>query len=267
MPSRICTSWIAAAMVVVLVQPGVLAQLKFTLHTELKRVEGAPPSEWSALIGALSGKVIPPGGVDHIVLVNDKAMRMEQKHAFAGLAAGTMTLYRDGQQFGFDPASKTFWKSQPFSATEMKDIASRKPDVKVVRTTEFQTINGLRAQRVTTTIVMKITPAEGGPTIPGMPNDLTLTFDAWVTDAVALPAGFVPLIDQRLLAQLGVAQVNSFTDNKLMLRGIAKLDFIPDLQIEMSVKDLAKEAIPAALFEIPAGFREVRGPVNRGGRP
>jgi hypothetical protein len=192
-------------------------------------------------------------------------MRMEQMHDFAGMTAGTVTLFRDGQQFGMDPPRKTFWKTRVFSEAELKEIAAGQPDVKVTRTGDFETIDGMRAQRVTTVIVLKVPSEATGANFAGLPAEPALTFDAWVTDAVALPAGFVPLIDRSLLAQLGIAQVNSFTDDKLLLRAVAKLNFIPDFEIVMTVKDLSKESVPDSLFEIPAGYREIPPPTNRGG--
>jgi hypothetical protein len=265
MLKRIARVWIGAAWFVLLLQPGLLAQLKFTLHTELKRIQGAPANDWSALVAQLGGRVVPPGGVDHVVSVNDKAMRMEQMHDFAGMTAGTVTLFRDGQQFGMDPPRKTFWKTRVFSEAELKEIAAGQPDVKVTRTGEFETIDGMRAQRVTTVIVLKMPGEAMGSNIAGLPAEPALTFDAWVTDAVALPAGFVPLVDRSLLAELGIAQVNNFTDNKFLLRAVARLNLVPDFEIVMTVRDLSKDPVPGSLFEIPAGFREIAPPVNRGG--
>lgn len=262
---RIARTWIGAAVFVTLLQPGLPAQLKFTLHTELKRVEGVAPTDWSSLVSQLASRIIPPGGVDHVVIVNDKAMRMDQKQEFAGMTAGTVTLFRDGQQFGMEPSSKTFWKTRPFSESELQAIAANKPDVKVTRSGDFETINGMRAQRVTTVISLKLPSDALGSTLPGFPAEPSLTFEAWVTDGVPLPAGFVPLIDQKVLAELGVAQVNNFTDNKFLVRAIAKLNFIPDFEIVMTVKDLSREPVPATLFEIPAGYREIPPPANRGG--
>jgi hypothetical protein len=266
MTNRIARTWIVAAFFVTVLQPGLLAQLTFTLHTDLNRVAGAAPNDWSALVGQLAGKVMPPGGVDHVVLVTDKAMRMEQKQDFAGMTGGTLTLFRDGQQFGIHPASKTFWKTRPFTDSELQAMAANKPDVKVSRTGEFQTINAMRAERIMTVITMKMPSDLASSPIAGLPAELVMTLDVWTTDAVKVPAGWVPLIDQQVLAQLGIAQVQDFTDKKFLVRAVVKLNLIPDFEIVMSIRDLkTTETIPESLFDIPAGFREVPPPANRGG--
>ena len=115
---------------------------------------------------------------------------------------------------------------------------------------------------MTTVISLKLPSDALGSTLPGFPAEPSLTFEAWVTDGVPLPAGFVPLIDQKVLAELGVAQVNNFTDNKFLVRAIAKLNFIPDFEIVMTVKDLSREPVPDTLFEIPAGYREIPPPAT-----
>ncbi|HYN07433.1 MAG TPA: hypothetical protein VES67_08595 [Vicinamibacterales bacterium] len=265
MLKRIARTGIGAAVFMTLFQHGLLAQLKFTLHTDLNRVDAAAPSDWSALVSQLAGQVIPAGGVDHVVLVSDKAMLMEQKQPFAGMAGGVLTLFREGQQFGIDPASKTFWKIRPFTDSELQATAASKPDVKVTRTGEVQTINGMRAERVTTVITLKMPRDAAGTTFPGFPTEPAMTFDVWVTDAVKVPAGWVPLIDQKVLAQLGIAHVQDFTDKKLLVRAVVKLNLIPDFEIVMTVRDLTTEPVPDSVFEIPAGYKEIPPPANRGG--
>ncbi len=98
-----------------------------------------------------------------------------------------------------------------------------------------------------------------------MPKEPALTLDVWVTEDVKVPAGWVPLIDKQLLDQLGLAHVQVFTDNKFLLRAVARVNFIPDFEIVMHVRDLVNESAPASAFEIPAGFTEVPPPANRGG--
>ncbi|MGE5835077.1 MAG: DUF4412 domain-containing protein [Acidobacteriota bacterium] len=240
------------------------AELKFTLHTDLNRIEGVTPNDWSALISQLAGNVVPAGGVDHVVLVGDKAMRMEQKQTFAGMPAGMITLYRDGARYGINPAAQTFWKYPPqLGADELKAMAGRKPEVKVVKSGQVQTINGMRAEQVTTTLTMPMPGEIGASGARGLPGELMVTFDVWVTASVKPPAGWVPLIDQEILSRLGLSSPQSFTDNRFPLKAVVRVNLVNAMEVLMTVKDIANQDVPDSVFEIPKGYKEVS---PRGGR-
>jgi uncharacterized protein DUF4412 len=259
---RLCVSAVALMFIL---QVRMDAELKFTMHTDLNRIEGVTPNDWSALIHQLAGNVVPAGGVDHVVLVGDKAMRMEQKQTFAGMRAGTITLYRDGARFGIDPTTRTFWKYPPqLGPEELKAMAGRKPDIKISKTGQTETIDGMRAERVTTTMTMPIPADMGGRGAPSLPPELMVTFDVWVTGSVKPPSGWVPLIDQEILSRLGLANPQSFTDNRFPLKAAVRVNLVNALQILMTVKGIVTENVPDSVFDIPADYKEVPPPSGRG---
>jgi hypothetical protein len=265
---RVIRWWVSAIVLMFVLQIRMDAELKFTMHTDLNRIEGVTPNEWSALIGQLAGNAVPPGGVDHVVLVGDKAMRMEQKQAFAGMRAGMITLYRDGARFGIDPSARTFWKYPPqLGPEELKAMAGRKPDVTINKTGQVETIDGMRAERVTTTLAMPMPGEMGAAGASGLPAELMVTFDVWVTGSVKPPSGWVPLIDQEILSRLGLAYPQSFTDNRFPLKATVRVNLVNALEILMTVKGIVNENVPDRVFDIPAGYEEVPPPSGRGRPP
>jgi hypothetical protein len=258
--NRFARACVASVALLPIGQSAARAELKFTLHTDLNRVEGAAANEWSTFISQMARQIMPPGGVDHVVIAGDKGMLMEQKQPFAGMLAGVQTLFRDGQQYGIDPAARTFWKERPLTDADVREMAAGKPEVKVDRTGEVRTIDGMRAERVTTTINLKDLQATFSS-----PDQPALTIDVWVTDAVKMPDGWIPMIDRKLLAALGIAGLSDVTDKKFMLRGVVKMNVLAGLELTMTAKDIATEDVPDTVFEIPAGYKEVAPPSVRRG--
>lgn len=261
--SRVARACVTSVLLLPILQHALHAELKFTLHTDLNRLEGVATNEWSAFLAQMAKQVMPPGGVDHVVIVGDKAMMLEQKQPFGGMAAGVQTLFRDNQQYGIDPVMRTFWKERQPSDAELRELAASQPEIKVDRTGESRTIDGMRAERVTTTVTLKSQVLERS--FPGLTEPPSITIDVWVTDAVKLPGGWMPLIDRKFLAELGLAQLRDFTDGKFMLRGVMKSNVLSGLELAMTARNITTEDVPDSVFDIPAGYKEIPPPSGRGG--
>ena len=193
------------AVALVLLAPGWLQTspaLKFTLHIDLIQSEGSAPNDLAKLVAQLASQAVPPGGVDQTVIVSETATRMEQHQAFVGMPAGIVTLFRDDGEYGFDPSARTFWKEPArLSAEEISGMLAAKPEIKVDKTGTFETIDGRRAERITTT-----RGRAGGRRLRLRFRDcrqnLVVTIDAWVTDARegSWQPWPYPVIDQKILA-------------------------------------------------------------------
>ena len=85
--SRFARACVATVLLLPILQHALRAELKFTLHTDLNRIEGVATNEWSAFLAQMAKQAMPPGGVDHVVIVGDKAMMLEQKQPFGRLRA------------------------------------------------------------------------------------------------------------------------------------------------------------------------------------
>jgi hypothetical protein len=241
---------------------------KFTMHVDLVQTPASgPPNEWARFVSQIATQAIPPGGVDQTIIVSATASRIEQHQAFAGMPAGVVTLFRAGEEFGYDPAARTFWK-QParLSAQELSAMSAMKPEITVDKTGKFEIIEGRRAERVVTTLTLPMPAEAAAAPIPGLPPTLVVTIQAWVTDAVKLPKGsVVPVVDRKLLAQLGLAHLAEFTDDRFLVKATAAINFITGIELVMTATDVATVNVPASTFDVPAGFREVKPPSGRGG--
>ena len=84
------------------------------------------------------------------------------------------------------------------------------------------------------------------PSLYVLPPELMVTFDVWVTGSVKPPSGWVPLIDQEILSRLGLANPQSFTDNRFPLKAAVRVNLVNalDHRIQDQVLD-------------PAGFAAV----------
>ena len=242
--------------------------VKFTMHVDIVQTPASgPPNDWARFVSQLATQAIPPGGVDQTVVVSAKASRSELHQAFAGMPAGIVTLFREDGEFGYDPAARTFWK-QParMSAEELSAVSAMKPDVKVDKTGKFDTVEGRRAERVVTTVTLPMPAEVAAAPIPGLPPTLVVTIQAWVTDDVKLPKGsLVPVVDRKMLAQLGLAHLAEFPDDRFLVKATVAINFITGIELVMTARDVATANVPASTFEVPAGFREVTPPSARGG--
>lgn len=239
--------------------------LKFTMHIDLIQSDTPAPNDWSRFAAQLARQAVPPGGVDQTVIISAKASRIEQHQAFVGMPAGIVTLFRGDEEFGYDPAAQTFWKQPPrLRADELSEVVTTKPDIKVDRTGRFETIDGMRAERVTTTMTMPMPKDAAAAPIPDLPPNLVVTMDAWVTDAWKIPGdGKVPLLDQKLFAELGIAHVAQLTDNRFPVRLAVRMNLITGIEMVVTIKNVAQTQVPDSVFEIPAGFKEVPPPSGR----
>ena len=258
----------AYALALILLAPGWVQSspaLKFTLHIEVVQSETTAPNDWSRFVAQLANQAVPPGGADQTVIVSPKATRMEQHQAMFGMRAGIVSLFRDDGEFGFDPAARTFWKEPArVSADQLSAMSAVKPEIKILKSGTFERIGGRRAERVTTTLTMPMPSDVAAAPIPGLPPNLVITIDAWVTDELKLPGDRgIPVIDQKILSQLGVAHVNQFTDNRFLVKAVMRINAIAGVEMVMTIKDVAEVRVPVSTFEVPPGYKEVPPPSGR----
>jgi hypothetical protein len=198
---HVAEACIAGLMLVTPLEVQTSPAVKFTLHIDVVQSNDTPANDWSRFVGQLASQAVPSGGADQTVTVGPKATRMEQHQPLFGTPAGIVTLFREDGEFGFDPSARTFWKEPArLSNQELATMASLKPSITFDKTGKFESINGRRAERVTTTMTMPMPADVAAAPIPGLPPNLIVTIDAWVTDELKMPAGGrMPVIDQKIL--------------------------------------------------------------------
>jgi hypothetical protein len=256
-----------ALLVALVVTPS--TGLKYTLHMEAHQAANAAQDPLSSMMAGLMSGVFPEGGLDQAIAVSERGTRSEQKQAFSGLPAGTVTITRpDGTAVGMDPAAKTFWKQTSgidVAAATMAQLPA-KPDVKVKKTGEFETIEGMKAERVNVSLglPLPISPDQLSQLPPGFPTSLTITMDVWVTDAIKVPSTNTALADSMLTKflpdQSGLKELN---DGRFMLKTVMNMFGV---EMVTTVKDIVKGDVADSLFEVPKDFKEVPPP-GGGGLP
>lgn len=237
------------------------AELKYTMHMEAKPAANAASDPMSAMAGGMISQMFPPGGLDQIVIAGDRGMRSEQKQEFAGMKAGTVTLIRpDGVTLMLDPSTKTYWKV-PEAPPEMAAMmAQMKPKVTMGKTGVFETVDGMKAEHITMNISMAIPGIDPSQLPPGMPAELSMTYDVWLTDAVKTPKAAASA-GTAMLKQFGfdkMPELQKLTgDGRMILKGVMTMFGV---EMIMQAKDFKTEEVAADLFEIPKDYKEVPGP-------
>ncbi len=239
---------------------------KYTIHTDMQQDPSAAANPLAAMAAGQLGSMVPPGGADQIVTTSlTKGTRTEFAQGFMGVTAGTVTITKpDGSSIGMNPANKTYWKQPvgdagpgPAAALAAMGIT---PTVKIDHPAGVQTIDGMKASHVVMTISMALPLPPGVQAPPGMPSDISTVFDAWMTDAVKLPAASGPALD--VLQKMGLSDMKGFADAGFMLKGTVS---VLGIQLVMTTKDISHAPQPAAIFDVPADYKEVPAPGGRGG--
>jgi hypothetical protein len=235
------------------------AELRFTVHTEIRQAPNAVQNEMSAFLGQMLAQAMPAGGIDQIVTVGENVMRMETNKPMPGVAP--VTIMRGGVSYGLDPAARTYWRAQGASADELRQVmGSIKPDVKFTRTGQFETINSYRAERCTLTISFAI---PGMDSSAGMPSAMVMTFDLWLTDAIKNPSGWMPSgVDSKLIAQFGLGDLQKMVGDRFMLKGVMGANLFGGTEFVFTTRDISTVDVPDTVFDIPKDYREVAGPVR-----
>lgn len=252
------TLLVAAVLAFVAAVP-LSADTKYSIHIDARPAPGGAKDPLSQMAGGMLVQMFPAGGLDQSIITGERGTRAEQKQAFAGVKAGTITLIRpDGTIIVVEPASKTFWKQPATSAAVSEALGGAKPDVKVTKRGEFETINGMKAEHLTLVMAMKIPGLEAAQLPPGMALDLSLTCDVWLTDAIKAPGGDASLVGG-LLKQFGLGDVKELGDGRLMVKGVLSA---LGLEIVMTTGPITSEDVPASMFDVPADYKEVPAPIK-----
>jgi len=235
------------------------ADVKYTMHMEARMAANAANDPMAQMAGPMMMQMFPAGGIDQIVIAGEHGVRSEQQQAFATVKAGTVTLMKaDGSMFMLDPSSKTYWKQPVMTAEAAGMLAGMKPEFKVVKRGEYETINGMKAEHLVLSMTMSIPGVDPSQLPPGMSPDITMAYEAWMTDAVKMPKGATTLAASAM-KQFGMGDVKELNDGRMLLKGVMTTFGV---EIVMTASGFSNEAVAADLFEIPKDFKEVPSPIR-----
>jgi hypothetical protein len=180
--------------------------------------------------------------VETAMMISGDAIRVEQVRG----GSRSVLLFRPDGRFVLDLEARTYFQ---IPAVQAAPMTSAPPTFR--RTGDFETILGLRAERVdvTMSLVLPITPP------PGMPTVMTMTGEFWIADAHRDYATNI----RRTLASSDV--VPPGIEGIVLRQVVRNAEF--GIEIEHLVTELLEAPVAPEMFELPAGFRSLIDPAGR----
>jgi hypothetical protein len=239
------------------------AELKYTLRTEVQKVEApASPAQnpMVAMMGdALTRQLLPEGTATMTYYIGAKGTRIEFVNAAMGQAAGTVTLVQpDGTTVLLNPKDQTYWKTGLQGAAAAMQAAGLTPQVTSNRTGEAETVAGVKCERSTFTMKMDlpIPPAARASLGADFPSSIDMSGDTCATtdqfqDYAAMAS------KTQATGMLAAMGLDKLTQGGIVLRQSLRLGAV---ELRSVVTEIAEAPAPAGAFEIPAGYKEVPSP-------
>ena len=242
------------------------ADLKYTVHIEMKKVEapvGQPPiNPMMAMVGeSMIKEMLPAGAADLVYSIGEKGSRIEYLQAAMGQPAGSFNVsLPDGTVFIANPKDQTYWKSTVQAPAAMMEAAGMKPTSTVKRTGTFETVAGQKCEVVTFDWKMDFPIAEATrANLPAdFPTGITMNGDTCLTTDQFKK--YVDLTAKSQLSDMMTALgLKEVTQGGIPLRHTIRFG---NMELQALVTQIGEEDVPASAFEIPAGYKEVPGPTG-----
>jgi hypothetical protein len=229
------------------------ADLHYTTHIATRKAESTQPIDpMMGMIGAMLVSRFPTG--DMTMTVNETGTRVEFLNGLGPVPAGGVLLLRGAQAVILNPATHTYWTA-PAPRTPLPGSAA--PTVNSKRTGEFSTVAGLRAERVTFDMSMSL-PLPPGVQVPaGFPTAFTLDGDMWVADQFKAYTSSLNTIANTLFPGIGIGGV---APGGLVVQQVMRSPMFGGNELVFTVSDVSETPANAALFEIPADYKEAPPP-------
>jgi hypothetical protein len=248
---------------VALVSARLSAELKYTMHMEMKKGDPAAAQGSNPMVGmmgdAMMKQLVPEGAADIVYLIGENGARIEFTQAAMGQAAGTINLTRpDGTLIVMNPKEKTYWKTTSqatLAAMQAAGVAT--PEVTAKRTGQFETVAGVKCEVVAFDwkMPLPIPEAARASLPPDFPTTLTMTGDSCTTtDQYQKYADIATKSASAVMAAMGFDKI---AQGGLVLRQTMQM---LGFEMRSSVTQIGEEAAPEAAFEVPADYKEVPMP-------
>jgi hypothetical protein len=248
---------------VALVSARLSAELKYTMHMEMKKGDPAAAQGSNPMVSmmgdAMMKQLLPDGAADIVYLIGEKGARIEFMQAAMGQAAGTINLTQpDGTLIVINPKEKTYWKTTSQAAlAAMQAAGVATPEVTAKRTGQFETVAGVKCEVVAFDwkMPLPIPEAVRASLPPDFPTTLTMTGDSCTTtDQYQKYADIATKSASATMAAMGFDKI---AQGGLVLRQTMQM---MGFEMRSSVTQIAEEPAPETAFEIPADYKEVPMP-------
>jgi len=252
-----------ALCLVTVVSARLSADLKYTMHMEVKKADAAAAQGSNPMIGmmgdAMMKQMVPDGAADIVYLIGEKGSRIEFMQAAMGQAAGTVNLGRpDGTLIVMNPKEKTYWQTTSQAAmAAMKAAGITPPEVTATRSGKFETISGVKCEVVAFDwkMALPIPEAARASLPPDFPMALTMKGDTCTTtDQYQKYAEIAAKSMGVMMTSMGF---DKMAQGGLVLRQTMQLT---GFEMRSNVTQIGEEAAADTAFEIPADYKEVPVP-------
>jgi hypothetical protein len=246
-----------------LVSARLSAELKYTMHMEMKKVDAAPAPAANPLLGMMTDtlmkQLVPEGTADIVYLIGEKGARIEFTKAALGQPAGTVNLARpDGTLIVLNPTAKTYWKTTTQAAiTAMQAAGVPTPEVTTKPTGQFETVAGVKCEVVLFDwkMPLPIPEAARASMPPDFPSVITMNGESCkTTDQYQKYAEVAFKSAGAMMAAMGFDKI---AQGGLVLRQTMNM---MGVEMRSNVTQIAEEAAEGTLFDIPADYKEVPMP-------
>jgi len=221
------------------------ADLRFDSRFDARALPG-PALPLVARFGSALLDMLPRG--ETRTMVKGDVVRTEVVRSSGALPPrGTIFVMRGPTLIVMDPLAKTYYVT---SRPEM--VAQVRPRVTIVRSGDFASVDGFRAERATVTMQVDLPLVAAAP--PGFPASLTLEGEVWTVDQLKPYASTLRLAATSLLGSQGAPAIDGFV--------VRQRSRNPQLgyEIETTITHIVEGPVDDQLFEIPSGYREVPVP-------
>lgn len=238
------------------------ADLKYTVRIEARKSAGT--ADVDPMLTMLGNQILeataPEGSVDMTVTLGNGVGRAEWSREMPGIPKGAVLLLRrNGTRVMFSPTDRTWWR---VAVPVLPEITERRR-AQVTRTPSSETtsIAGIVATRNATTVVIPFPEARAGEMVSGTPTELPLSGETWVTSSLTK---YVTR-ELRTFLGFGFLGFDAVPAGQFILRQVLRGPTFGDIELDSLVTSLVEEEVPASMFEVPPGFREVPAPPGGGG--
>ena len=247
--------------------PPQTSALTATIRVEVARLAdaGDVPPESLAGLGPMLARMLTPDGPVEMRWYGDPAgVRARIAQRLSLLPAGAVVIQRRGAAAieVLNPSEQTYYE-MPAATSGSLDALAGVPDLQMRPTGDTTIIAGQRAERNELTLTLALS-ASAGPA-GGLPRDLQITGDVWLTDAFA--GDEYRAILQTLNALMAIPGLGAAVPpGRFPLRTRLRLTMLPGIELRSDVVAIRPAAVSRDELTIPAGYRKVdppgRGPVR-----
>lgn len=237
------------------------AELRYVVRVDVSKT-GSAATPMAAMIGQMLSQMAPGGSLETTYIVGQRGVRAELAKAMGELPAGSVILWKPSapqELLILNPSAKTYTRTPIADPAQAMAAAGVAMKAKVTAPAKGETISGVATQKASFSIALDFAmmgnlSAEARATMAAMQRDSTITGEVWTAagryDDMAAIARRTGIGD--LLRATGLSDsVKGFVMRQHLRAG--------GHDVRYEVTKIGEETAPAALFEIPAGYKEVAG--------